>query len=243
MRITLLAIAICAVHPAAWAGPPFITDDPEPVDHRHWEVNYAVTGTWGNGNASAGVPSVDVNYGVAPNVQLHAQPRYSHEKSGSEAHFGLDDTEVGVKYRFLDVQTAGGTWMVGIYPIYQLATGTRALGPDRGKGQAFLPLWIQRDTDKWTLYGGWGYRMNPGPGFKNSVFTGATAIYEVAKGFQLGAELFHETADTEGGAAVTGFNVGGILRLTRDYNLLFSAGQRASDQVAHSLYLAVQAHY
>ena len=22
----------------AWAGPPFVTDDPEPVEYRHWEI-------------------------------------------------------------------------------------------------------------------------------------------------------------------------------------------------------------
>ena len=30
--------AILSMSPPAHAGPPFITDDPEPVDYQHWEV-------------------------------------------------------------------------------------------------------------------------------------------------------------------------------------------------------------
>jgi len=55
---------------SAWAGPPFVTDDPEPVEHQHWEVNYALTKSWREGEASAGIPSIDINYGIVPNVQL-----------------------------------------------------------------------------------------------------------------------------------------------------------------------------
>lgn len=227
----------------AWAGPPFVTDDPEPVDHRHWEINSAITGTWGGGATSAGIPSVDINYGAVPNVQLHAQPRFSYEKAGEDAHTGLDDTEIGVKYRFFNMESRGSTLMAGVYPMYQVPTGRTALGPDRGKHQLFLPLWIQRDTEKWTMYGGWGYRINPGEGNKDSVFTGATALYNVCDGVQLGGELFHETPGTVDGSSLRGFNLGGMLRLSESYNLLLSAGRRFADISQSAFYIALQAHY
>jgi hypothetical protein len=243
LRRIAAALMLAATCGSAWAGPPFVTDDPEPVDHRRWEVNYAFAAIWGNGDVSAGVPSVDINYGVAPNVQLHAQPRYSYEKSGDEVHSGVDDTEIGVKYRFVDIENEGSRLMVGIYPLYQVATGARALGPDRGKHQIFLPLWLQHSTERWSIYGGWGYRMNPAEGNKDSVFTGATVLYGVSEGLHFGGELFHETPDTPGGKSLNGVNLGAIVQIARDYNLLFSAGQRTSVDVAHSLYLALQAHY
>ena len=56
---------------SAWAGPPFITDDPEPVKYQHWEVNYAVSKTWRQGSGAAGLPSVDINYGIFTDMQLH----------------------------------------------------------------------------------------------------------------------------------------------------------------------------
>jgi hypothetical protein len=241
-HISVGALFIALSDPAC-AGPPFVTDDPEPVDHHRWEVNYALAATWGQGQTSAGIPSVDINYGVVPNVQLHAQPRYSYERSGQDVHSGVDDTEIGVKYRFLNVEGETSTLMVGIYPMYQVATGARGLGPDRGKRQVFLPLWIQRDSEKWTVYGGYGYRINPGAGNRNAHFLGATALYNVMHGLQLGAELFRKTADTVDGTGVTGINFGGIYELTRDYNLLFSAGPRFNDGMQRSAYVALQAHF
>jgi hypothetical protein len=240
------AAAFVAVFDSAWAGPPFVTDDPEPVEYRHWEVNYAVTGTWRDGGVSAGIPSIDINYGIVPDTQLHIQPRYSYERTGQDARSGVDDTELGVKYRFLTIEHDNSSTMIGVYPIYRLPTGDRALGSSRGKGQLFLPLWVQSDSERWTFYGGPGYRINPGTGNKNSLFLGGTALYKVTQSLRLGAELFHETPDAVEGAGSTGFNVGGICNLSQRYNFLFSAGKGLSNVSATnqlSVYLALQALY
>jgi hypothetical protein len=124
----------------AWAGPPFITDDPEPVEHGHWEVNYGLSKTWRQGSSSTALPSVDINYGLLPNVQLHAQPRYSRESSPEGHQSGIDDTEVGVKYRFAEFHHGSTTTSAGIYPMLQLRTGDKKLGDDRRKLQTLLPL-------------------------------------------------------------------------------------------------------
>jgi hypothetical protein len=41
----------------AHAGPPFITDDPEPVDLGHWEVYAFSAGAAGPGDASGAEPA------------------------------------------------------------------------------------------------------------------------------------------------------------------------------------------
>lgn len=241
-----LIIVIEAIVNPACAGPPFITDDPEPVKYQHWEVNYAVSKTWRQDSASAGIPSIDINYGIYPNMQLHAQPRYSYEETAAGRHWGIDDTEVGVKYRFLNLEQGDSSFMVGIYPMLQLPTGDTSLGPSRGKGQSFLPLWLQRNTDKWTIYGGSGYRINPGAGNKNSVFIGGTALYQATPSLQLGGEIFYETPDTVEGESTTGFNLGGSYNLANDYNFLFSSGkglQNVSSVNQLSVYLALQVLY
>jgi hypothetical protein len=52
-------------------GPPFITDDPEPVDHLHWELYTFSLGTHAMRDTSGVVPpSCDCNYGVLPNVHM-----------------------------------------------------------------------------------------------------------------------------------------------------------------------------
>ena len=240
-----LIIAAEATINSAWAGPPFVTDDPEPVKYRQWEVNYAATETWRQGAASAGLPVIDANYGVLPDMQLHVQPQYSYERTMNDKRFGVDDTQIGVKYRFLNIGQEDSGWMVGIYPMLQVPTGDTRLGPSRGRRQSFLPLWIQRNSDRWTIYGGTGYRINPGADNKNSLFTGITALYQFTRSLQLGGEVFHETPDVVGGESATGFNLGGSYNLGPDYNLLFSAGRGLNNVSSNrlSIYVALQVLY
>src|SRR5690348_1244140 len=68
----VLAAVLFGLCGRAWAGPPFRTDDPEPVPWRHWEVYIASTGFYSRllGGFST-LPHVEVNYGPVPGVQLH----------------------------------------------------------------------------------------------------------------------------------------------------------------------------
>jgi hypothetical protein len=86
LQKTLLTSLVTLISPLAFAGPPFITDDPEPVEANHWEINYAVSKTWRAGGSSAGAPSIDINYGLSPNIQLHAQPKYAYETDGQDKY-------------------------------------------------------------------------------------------------------------------------------------------------------------
>jgi hypothetical protein len=136
--------------------------------------------------------------------------------------------------------------MVGIYPIVQLPTGENASGHSRGKAQAFLPLWFQRNSDNWTLYGGVGYRLNQYADSKNSWFSGITALYRLSSQLQLGGEVFHETAGSTGELGTSGFNMGGIYNLRDGYHVLFSLGKGLSNVSAtnqFSGYLALQVIY
>ena len=55
----------------ALAGPPFKTDDPEPVEYKHWEIYLASQYSHDQDQNSATLPHIEVNYGVVPNVQVH----------------------------------------------------------------------------------------------------------------------------------------------------------------------------
>ena len=246
MRSVLPVVIACgSASFAAWAGPPFVTDDPEPVERGHWEINSAITDAWSRGQASIGAPGVDANYGLAPDVQLHAQPRFAIERSADGHVAGLDDTEVGIKYRFWDRKRAeDDETLVGVYPMYQLATGKRALGATRGQHQVFLPVWMQVVRGDWTAYGGAGYRVNHGEGSRDSTFTGATLLRKLGGAWQLGGEVFHETSTAIDERATTGFNLGGVRKLTERTNLLFSAGRTYGGATPLSqAYLALQLHF
>lgn len=220
----VLALALAAG--SASAGPPFITDDPEPVDLGHWEI-YAFSAGAFEHSASTGVgPSLEVNYGAAPNLQLHLIANLSYDNpSGTPKQFGLGDTELGFKYRFITPGDKDWFPQVGIFPLLELPTGQAKRGLGAGYTQAFLPVWIQKDIGKWTTYGGAGYWINPGPGNRNYWYGGWLLQRQVTAKLMLGGEVFHTTSSVVGRSGSSGFNLGGQYDVTEHDHLLFSAGR------------------
>lgn len=240
----LASLALVSVAGAAWAGPPFRTDDPEPVDYRHWEVYGSTNGTETADDKTAFLPAVEVNYGAAPNLQLHIiVPMALDAPKGAKTQYGIGDMELGVKYRFVEQDKSGWMPSVGIFPLIELPTGDQSRGLGAGDTQVFLPVWIQKDWDKWTTYGGGGYWFNPGAGNQDYWFTGWLVQRHITEKLALGGELFHQTASTVSGRDSSGFNLGGVYDFNEHYHLLFSAGkglQDARETNRFSYYLAIQ---
>ena len=95
-------IGLLAVAALAKAGPPFVTDDPEPVAYRHWEVYLGSQYEHGSDGATGTLPHVEVNYGALPNLQLHLiAPMAFDAPSGAGRQSGYGDTELGAKYRLI----------------------------------------------------------------------------------------------------------------------------------------------
>ncbi len=220
MMIVVLVVMICG---RAFAGPPFRTDDPEPVEHKHWEFYTATQYENDRGDLFGTAPHVEVNYGIVPDVQLHLiiPNAYSRPKGGP-ALFGIGDIELGVKYRF--VQERGYVPMVGTFPLLEVPTGSRTRGLGTGQPQLFLPLWLQKSRGPWTTYGGGGYWINPGTGNRNYWYAGWVLQYAVAEWLTVGAELFHLTPATTEGQSETGYNLGAIIHFSERHHVIGSAG-------------------
>jgi len=103
--IKIIPLAVCLnlmLAPRIVAGPPFLTDDPEPVDYHHWEAYLFTLGDYSGGAYTIERPAVEVNYGVLPDTQLHLiVPITNVSGDGRPTATGLGDTEVGIKYRFV----------------------------------------------------------------------------------------------------------------------------------------------
>lgn len=239
-----LFLALVAGTGAARAGPPFRTDDPEPVDYQHWEIYAFSTATHVQRDTSGVLPAVEVNYGALKNLQLHLIAPLAFDKpQGSGTKFGYGDTELGAKYRFIEPGENDWWPQVGAFPLVEVPTGNAQRGLGAGHAREFIPVWLQKDFDPWTTYGGGGYWINPGAGNKNFWFFGWLLQRKVTDELTLGGEIFHQTADTIGGRDSTGFNLGGIYDFTENYHLLFSAGrglQNATTTNEFSYYLAFQ---
>lgn len=222
----LAAVLLLGATLPARAGPPFITDDPEPVDPGHWEFYLFSAGADGRGDTTGAGPSVEVNYGATPGLQLHVVGGISFDdKPGGHLDCGPSDSELGAKLRFIDPGPDDWYPQIGIFPLVEAPTGDARRGLGAGEWQEFLPVWVQKDWGKWTSYGGGGYWIDPGRGNRNYWFVGWLLQRQVTDDFALGAELFHQTASLVGRSSSNGFSLGGIYDFTGHYHLLFSAGR------------------
>lgn len=221
-------LAVVLAAPAA-GGPPFLTDDPEPVELQHWET-YLFT-TYDAAREVTGIdgPAFEVNYGAAPGLQLHlVVPFASAEPVGGRSTHGLGDTEVGVKYRF--VEEAEGRPQIGIFPMIELPTGNERRGLGNGRLWARIPVWVQKSWGPWTTYGGGGYAINGARGARNYVFGGWLVQRDLGKRLTLGAEAYFGGADSEGGRGTSILNGGGVIALAHGLSVLFSAGHSVRDE-------------
>lgn len=221
------------------AGPPYFTDDPEPVDYQHLEFYLASQSQFTKDSKDITLPHFEVNYGVIPNVQLHliAPFRYT-KQEGSLKHYGYSDTELGIKWRF--IQESEYIPMIGIFPMAEIPTGNKDKGLGNGKAQYFFPLWIQKSRGNWSSYGGGGYWINSGEGNKNYWIIGWQAQYKFTDALSVGAEIFHRSASETGGESGTGFNIGAVIDFGELHHLLLSAGRDFKGPDTFTSYIAYQ---
>jgi len=219
-----------------YAGAPFLTDDPEPVDFHHWEITASSTIEHDAEGTGGTLGSVEVDYGPVKNVQLHIIAPLAFSEPGGAAHTaGYGDTEVGVKYRFLEETDSHPE--AAIFPTVELPTGSSARGLGNGKAQFFLPLWLQKSFGHWTTYGGGGYWFHPGNGNRNFWDEGLLLQNQVTKTVAIGGEIFHQGAQTKDGHPTTRLNFGVVWDLNERYHLLASAGPVVQGPRGYQAYL------
>ena len=236
----LFLVLLVFVFPALLpAGPPFVTDDPEPVEYQHWEVylssqlyhdDYGWTGT---------APQSEINYGALPNLQLHVM--FSNDftaTSSRSSAVGFGDLELGAKYRFIQ-QTR--LWPdVAFYPQVEIPTASRSRGLGDGYTQGFLPVWTEKDFGKWTTNIGAGYYINPGKDNRNWWLMGAMLQRKLTDRVAVGAEIFHQTAQVSGGRSTTYLNPGMIWDLNELEHVLLSVGHTVQGSSGWQAYVGVQ---
>jgi hypothetical protein len=207
----------------AFAGPPYLTDDPEPVDYQHWENYLFATGDHSGGSYIINSPAVELNYGVLPDTQLFLGVTMTTVGGGgAQTATGLGDTQVGVKYRF--VHETNGWPQIAIYPMVSLPTGDADRGLGNGRAWYELPLWLQKSWGPWTTYGGGGPAWNSAPGRRDYLFGGWLLQRDFGEHLTLGGELFAQGRDTDNDRGFAALNFGGSYKFTDHFSLVFSAG-------------------
>jgi hypothetical protein len=229
--IASLLIAALLLAGPAHAGPPFRTDDPDPGEYQHFEFDGFSLGTKTNRGWNVSLPGLEANYTALPNMQLHVviAQGYSAPPEGRSG-FAFGDVELGVKYRFLNPGEDDWFPQVATFPLIEAPSGNQKLGFSTGHTQYFLPIWLQKDFDPWTIYGGGGYWINPGAGNRNYGFMGVALWRKLSDRLNVGVEVFHQTSPAIDVKASTGFNVGATYDFTENWHLLVSAGTGLQNQ-------------
>jgi len=217
--ILLFFIGLCNL---VLGGPPFITDDPEPVEFMHWEFYISSINQLQPGNLSGTLPHFEINYGVVKNVQIHLLLPFNYSfTTHQKIQYGYAYTEIGVKYRFIKENNFFP--QIGTFPIIEVPT-IRNKTFSNNKPQIYFPIWIQKSWNKFTTYGGGGYWINPGKDNKNWIYTGWLLQYDFSKIITLGGELFYHSAASIEDANFIGFNLGGYLNFSDKFHIIYSAG-------------------
>ena len=236
-RFALLLI-VASLPRAGIAGPPFKTDDPQPVDFHHWEFYLASQQEFAQNGTSATLPHFEVNFGAFQNVQIHLVAPMGFVRTDDGTAYGYSDTELGVKYRFLD--ESDGAPQIGIFPLIEIPTGNAARQLGAGNLEAYLPVWIQKSWGKLTTYGGAGFWYNPGTGNENWIFAGWEVQYDFSETVTAGGEVYYQTPDRSDGRSGAGFDFGGYINLSENNHILLSLGRSFQGENVVTGYLGFQ---
>jgi hypothetical protein len=247
----MLVILLLLSASRLWAGPPFQTDDPEPVEPGHFEFYQFSSLSSTPVETDPTGPALEFNWGALPNLQLHVilpfgaaipsnKPIYRPAGEGPSA-FGLTDMETGAKIRF--ITESKHRPQIGIYPMFELPTGDSTQGLGVGKLWYKMPLWIQKSWGEWTAYGGAGYQIVPQQQYRDFFYTGWLLQRNLGKKFTLGGELFSHQAEglaTPQTQSSTMVDLGGIYYIRNPgLQLLFSYGHSIAGQTENYAYLGL----
>jgi hypothetical protein len=248
----ILALAVAT--PRLYAqGPPYQTDDPVPVDYGHYEF-YIFGGADGTPvEMDSTGPAFEFNWGAIPRVQLHAilpfgvaaplnSPVYAPASGQGPTEFGLTDMELGTKIAF--IKETPHFPQIGIFPMYEMPTGSLSKGLGVGKVWYKLPLWMQKNWGKWLFDGGAGYQLVQQAGFRSFPYTGWLVKKELNEQLELGAEVFAHgregiaTAQTQ---SATLIDAGGYYHFKRNPNeqFLFCYGHSVAGQTENYAYVGM----
>lgn len=219
-----LAGAVFAVLAAAAAAPAaaqqYVTDDPETVDPGHVEIIAFASRTKEAGEAG-GTAGLEFAVGLAPNFELgailpidHAGDRWTRGRVG--------DIEIGITWLVAHQRAGSLVPDVAFAPSLLLPTGAMSIRP--GRAGLFLPIWLRKDVGAWSWAGGGGYSLNAGAGRRNSWLAATRIARRLGPRLDVGAEVYRETADSDGGRTATGLAAAATYRLSARFSIEMSAG-------------------
>jgi hypothetical protein len=237
-RLAAVTLMLLCAFAAAKAGPPFVSDDPQPTDYGHFEIYTFAQGSEAKGGTGSSF-GIDFNYGALPDLQLTAVIPID---VASPAHgatvAGLGNVELAAKFKFLHQDDIG--WDVAFFPRLFLPSASHAVGVDHVA--VLLPIWLGRNWGDWSTFGGGGCVINRGGDSNDYCLMGWALTRRVLPDLQVGAEIVHQGADSKGGRVSTAVGAGLIYDMSETVHLLAYAGpglQNAAETARYAWYSSI----
>lgn len=234
----LLAVA---VHRLALAGPPYVTDDPETPPRQAWEINVSYVLAQSGEPRTAQVPLFDISCGLTDSVQLAlAVPILDVESPDGSDHVGLGDTQLGVKWRFLEETDLRP--QLAFSPQVSIPTGSRRRGLGAGSPSYAFPLVGEKSWGPWTAFANLGWVLQTASATSDYAYYGAALTRAATGTVRLGVELYGNGPTAPGASSGAGWNVGLEWQVADRWAVLTSGGHSLQGGAGTTLYAGVQLH-
>jgi hypothetical protein len=222
---------------AALAGPPYVTDDPEPTDTGHFENYLFVEGTRADRQFGGPPLGVEINYGGFADTQLTLSVPLNPDPGPGGMGLVWAPLGGGVKYRFIEEDEDGWRPQVAFFPQMSIPVGSAA---HSAPVTELLPIWMQKSFGPdWVAFGGGGFTNNPGSGNRDFANYGFAVQHQFTEKLALGCEIFGQSRDsaTDGGSTAVG--VAAIYDFSDEWHLIGSVNtgviNRAADEYGFNL--------
>jgi len=218
-----------------------LTDDPDTPGNGNWEINTAFTEERTKQAVLRSFPHIDVNYGLGERIQLKYETGWVNANvPDSGARSGLDDSLIGVKWRFLDQSKAGLN--MSVYPqlTVENSTGSVARGIAAPAPNLLLPVEVSRDFGRLTMVGEIGYEYLRAE--ENQWILGILGALHVSDSLELLSEVRITGSKLLSQSDVI-LNVGLRREIAPHLKLLASAGtglNNGPDRTSFIAYLGIQ---
>jgi hypothetical protein len=173
-----------------------ITDDPGTPGDGHWEINLGWTDQQAQGSTLTGLPLLDANYGVGATIQLNYQASWNIlQDSGSPSESGMSDSQVAVKWRFLDHGEDG--LQVSTYPRFTFldpGSDSDRRGTADAKASFLLPFEVRRDLGVLSLDADFGHTFSADAG-ERGWMGGLCVGHNLTRAWEIDAEIHVESSE------------------------------------------------
>jgi|SRR5579872_3070920 len=215
----------------AYAGPPFISDDPDNLDEKQTQIFLFSIYSRMAQKTTIYIPAFELDYGITNDLELNAITSYAFtypHVTGKPNASGMSDSQLELKYRF--IHETKQMPEVAFAPVYYIPTGNVNRNLGNGRPSLLLPLWLQKSFDSWTMYGGGGYIINPAPKLKNYLLAGVVLQKALNDKLTLGGEIYSTGQQSITVKASTLFDFGGNYQVSKLFGIQFAAGHNIIGQ-------------